>query len=177
MSAMDFQRHFVPGSKEPFRRIVSYISCIFISKSWLVWTHHLIVIINEKVNGKSPLSRATDSLLINLRSFPPFSFVCFFFYKKRNVLSPSFSLLFPPIHPIPPKKVPHRTRLDHRRHSGASPKCRRREKKILLYASVPAIFEMPLRYKLVIEFSKEESTTSYFTSSAHRTRIFRSFVF
>jgi hypothetical protein len=105
MSAMDFQRHFVPGSKEPFRRIVSYVSCIFISKSWLVWTHHLIVIINEKVNGKSPLSRATDSLLINLRSFPPSPLFVFFFYKKRNVLGPCFSLLFPPTTPSHQKKL------------------------------------------------------------------------
>jgi hypothetical protein len=102
MSAMDFQRHFEPGSKEPFRRIVSYVSCIFISKSWLVWTHHLIVIINEKVNGKSPLSRATDSLLINLRSFPPFSFVCFFSFIKRGTfwvhLFLFYFLLYTPSH-------------------------------------------------------------------------------
>ncbi len=181
MSAMDFQRHFVlyqAQKKEPFRRIVSYVSCIIISKSWLVWTHHLIVIINEKVNSKSPLSGATDSLLINLRSFPPSPLFVFSFIKRGTFWVHVFLFYFLLLSRPTKKSSAPDSSGSPSTFPGGSPKCRRREKENSCCTHLYQRFsKCRWRYKLVIEFSKEESTTSYFTSSAHRTRIFRSFVF
>lgn len=139
MPAMDFQPlcNTRLRRKSIQRQYPFHTFRVIISKSWLVWTHHLIVIINEKVNGKSPppLSGASDSLLINLRSFPLSPLFVFSFIKRGTFWVHVFLFYFL-LYPTPQKSSAP--------DSSGSPSTLRGEsemtsgKRKFLYAFIPA---------------------------------------